>query len=293
MKITPRPRSRAWTTYLSTMPDWRTPSAEVGSSRMRTFAPKYTARAIATAWRSPPESVPTGWFGSRTSMPILPISSRITFFANPMSSLRAGPMPRVGSEPRKKLRQMDIRGTVARSWNTTEMPAARASRGPPKCTLCPSTRSSPSSCGCTPERILISVDLPAPLSPSTQVSSPPLTCIEMSRSAITLPKYLLTFRTSRSGMTFFESFIALPSTPRARGTPSHNCVHAHRQEKDHTQEGVVPVAFPAGEDDADLSKPDDQRADGRSDRRAIAAGQKAAADYGGDDVEELLAHALA
>jgi hypothetical protein len=34
-----------------------------------------TARAIATAWRSPPDSVPTGWSGSRTSMPILRSSS--------------------------------------------------------------------------------------------------------------------------------------------------------------------------------------------------------------------------
>ena len=29
---------------------------------------------------------------------------------------RSGPAPFVGSEPRKKLRQIDISGTVARSW---------------------------------------------------------------------------------------------------------------------------------------------------------------------------------
>ena len=36
-----------------------TPSAEVGSSRISTRAPKYIALPIASAWRSPPESVPT------------------------------------------------------------------------------------------------------------------------------------------------------------------------------------------------------------------------------------------
>ena len=172
MKITARPISRAWITYLSTIPDWRTPRAEVGSSRIRTFAPKYTARAIAIAWRSPPDSVPTVWSGSRTSMPILDISSRMIRWAPLMSSRWSGPRPRVGSLPRKKLRHTDISGTVARSWNTVAIPRARASRGPEKLTGSPSNSTSPLSGECTPERILISVDLPAPLSPSTQVTWP-------------------------------------------------------------------------------------------------------------------------
>src|SRR2546421_8255580 len=129
------------------------------------------------------------------------------------------------------------------------MPAARASRGPPKCTSLPSMRNSPSSCGWTPERILMRVDLPAPLSPSTHVTSPARTSIEMSLSAMTLPKYLLTWRTSSSGALFW--FIT-SSTPRARGATSHQCVHANRDKKDHAQEGEVPVRIPPGEDDADL-----------------------------------------
>ena len=52
------------------MPASLTPSAEVGSSRMRTRAPRYSARAMASVWRSPPESVPTIWSVERTSMPI-------------------------------------------------------------------------------------------------------------------------------------------------------------------------------------------------------------------------------
>src|SRR5882672_4416298 len=245
---------------------------------------------MATAWRSPPDSVPTGWFGSRTSMPIFCISSRMTRFANRASSLLASPKPTVGSEPRKKLRQIDMSGTVARSWNTTEMPAARASRGPPNRTLAPSMRNSPSSCGWTPDRILIRVDLPAPLSPSTHVTSPARTSIEMSFSAITLPKYLLTWRTSRRGAPLW---LMASSTAGARGAPPDEGVHAHGDEQDHAEEGEVPVRVPPGEDDADLREADDKGADRRADGGPIAAGQETAADDRGDDEEEFLAHALA
>ena len=88
-----------------------------------------------------------------------------------MSTRRSGPSPFVGSEPRKKLRQIDISGTVARSWKTVAMPRSLASRGELKWVSSPSTRSWPSSWRWTPERILMNVDLPAPLSPSTQVTS--------------------------------------------------------------------------------------------------------------------------
>ena len=117
-----------------------------------------------------------------------------------MSIRRSGPAPFSGSEPRKKLRQIAISGTVARSWNTVAMPASLASRGEQKRVGSPSTSSSPSSCWCTPERILISVDLPAPLSPSTQVTSPALTTVETSLSAMTFPKYLPMPRTSSSAL---------------------------------------------------------------------------------------------
>ena len=200
MKITPRPWARAWMTYLSTIPDCLTPSALVGSSRMRTLAPKYTARAIETAWRSPPDSVPTVWLGSRTSMPILAISSCMTRWACLMSMRCSGPRPFVGSLPRKKLRHTLMSGTVARSWNTVAIPRARASRGLVNVTGSPFISSSPLSGVWTPDRILISVDLPAPLSPSTQVTSPALTFSEMSWSALTDPKYFeIPLASSRHG----------------------------------------------------------------------------------------------
>ena len=61
----------------------------------------------------------------------------------------------------------------------------------------------------------MNVDLPAPLSPSTQVTWPELTTVETSFSAITLPKYLLISRTSSSGVPFVSLMSAPP--PRAGG----------------------------------------------------------------------------
>ena len=55
------------------------------------------------------------------------------------------------------------------------MPWSSASRGEPKVTGLPSTFNVPSVCGCSPEMILIRVDLPAPLSPRTQATSPAFT----------------------------------------------------------------------------------------------------------------------
>src|SRR5579859_2617236 len=92
------------------------------------------------------------------------------------------------------------------------MPAARASRGPASVTGTPSISTAPESGGNTPDRILISVDLPAPLSPRTQVTSPAFARSEISFSAIALPKYFTTSRTSSSGS------VMRPSPPGALGT---------------------------------------------------------------------------
>jgi len=103
------------------------------------------------------------------------------------SSTWNGPNRLRGSEPRKKFRQTLISGTTARSWYTVAIPRSSASRGEVNLTGSPSTLNSPVSCWCTPARILIKVDFPAPLSPSTQVTSPALTTVDTSRSAMTLP----------------------------------------------------------------------------------------------------------
>ncbi|KPI10546.1 protein of unknown function DUF1602 [Actinobacteria bacterium OK074] len=114
--MTPRPRSRAVAMYFSTTPDCLTPSAAVGSSRISTRAPKYTARAMATDWRWPPDRVPMGWSRSSRTMPMFRSSVSAVCFIPAMSRRRTGHTPRVSSEPRKKLRHTGIRGTVARSW---------------------------------------------------------------------------------------------------------------------------------------------------------------------------------
>src|SRR6266566_8363852 len=170
------------------------------------------------------------------------------------------------------------------------MPCSSAWRGESKDTWVPSTSYVPELGWCSPEMILIRVDLPAPLSPSTQVTSPARTSIEMSFSAMTLPKYLLTWRTSSNGALFW--FIT-SSTPRGRRAASHQCVHADRDEQDHAKEREVPVGVPPGEDDANLREADYQRADRCADRGPIPAGQQTAADDRGDDEEEFLADALA
>src|SRR6266540_5428740 len=51
-------------------------------------------------------------------------------------------------------------------WCTMPIPAAMACCGAVKCTGCPSTLVSPSSGRCIPYKIFISVDLPAPFSPT-------------------------------------------------------------------------------------------------------------------------------
>ena len=96
------------------------------------------------------------------------------------------------------MRHTDISGASARSWNTAAMPALRASRGDVKCTGVPYIVYSPELGWCTPDRILMNVDLPAPLSPSTQVTLPASTLVVMFSSAVTLPKYLQMLRSSRS-----------------------------------------------------------------------------------------------
>ena len=63
MKMQEWPESRALRTNRSTPCVSATPRLLVGSSRMIRSLSKCIARAIATAWRSPPESEPIGVVG--------------------------------------------------------------------------------------------------------------------------------------------------------------------------------------------------------------------------------------
>jgi hypothetical protein len=55
MKITATPRFLASSTMRGTCDACFTPKAAVGSSRISTRAPKWTARAMARDWRAPPD----------------------------------------------------------------------------------------------------------------------------------------------------------------------------------------------------------------------------------------------
>src|SRR5262249_52170988 len=71
-------------------------------------------------------------------------------------------------------------------------PAASASRVPVNRTARPSSRSSPSKSGITPDRIFINVLLPAPFSPTMACSSPRAMSNETSDSATTPGKRFVT-----------------------------------------------------------------------------------------------------
>src|SRR2546422_10631617 len=68
-------------------------------------------------------------------------------------------------------------------------------------TTSPSNRTSPESAGWMPAMHLINVDLPAPLSPTSAITSPSRTSKSTSVSACTEPKLLLIPRTASVGAT--------------------------------------------------------------------------------------------
>src|SRR3954462_12625323 len=104
------------------------------------------------------------------------------------------------------------------------MPLSRASCGLETAVRLPSSKISPSSYWKTPEIALITVDLPAPLSPATATTSPGWTSNETLLSACTPPKCLETLRTERMGAVSLN------------GAPSHEAalglIDQHRDDDD-------------------------------------------------------------
>src|SRR5581483_6473157 len=163
------------------------------------------------------------------------------------------------------------------------MPCANAARWEENTTGLPSTAIVRSSGLSRPESILISVDLPAPLSPSRQTISPALTVRLTSFSATTVPKYFDTERASMSGTALDAMASILVHV--AAGV----VIDEHGDEQHQAEDRLVPVVVDAGEEEA---LPDDakgERADRRADDRAGAAGERRAADDRGDRCLEFLA----
>ena len=201
-----------------------------------------------------------------------------------MSIRRSGPAPFSGSEPRKKLRQIAISGTVARSWKTVAMPRGLgvARRGEAR-------RLAVEQQLALVVRVHAREDLDQRRLAGAVVAEHAghLTGVDDGRDVLErddVAEVLDDARAPRAA----RGHRRAPSAP-----PADVGVDQHRGEQDHAEEQEAPVGVPARELDADERHPDDQGAHRRADRRAEAARQQAAAGDRGDDVVELLADALA
>ena len=103
------------------------------------------------------------------------------------------------SRPRYRFAAMSSAGDTASVWNTVSMPASRASCVLRKSTASPATSIVPESGACAPEKHLISVDLPAPLSPITASTSPGYRSMSAPLRPTTLPKSLVMPRPFSTG----------------------------------------------------------------------------------------------
>src|ERR1700691_4624592 len=136
------------------------------------------------------------------------------------------------------------------------MPLSRASCGEAKATRRPSSTISPSSAWNTPEIALISVDLPAPLSPASATTSPGKTSSETLVSAWTPPKCLETPRTTRIG----ERSLNLPPTQKT----TLRLIDQHGDDDHRADRDELPERLDIDEHQAVLDHCDDQRAGDRS-----------------------------
>ena len=147
-----------------------------------------TARATATDWRWPPESVATGWR-----------IERIVVTREARERLRRLRLHRRLAQPRRRVVRLaaevhvldDVEVVAEREILVDDLdPERAASFGPWIVTGWPSKTISPPSIGWMPATHLISVDLPAPLSPTSAMTSPARTSKSTSVSACTEPKRL-------------------------------------------------------------------------------------------------------
>src|SRR3954447_24916260 len=154
------------------------------------------------------------------------------------------------------------------------MPSDRAWSTERSSTSSPRMRIRPASGFWKPEMILINVDLPAPLSPSRPRTSPLRRCRSTSRSAVTGPKRLATPSTRRTSSLVSRS----SATSAALSHPSDVDVDDHRDEDRDAEDEVEVVGADALDGQAVAQDAEEQRAEQRPDRGALAAGQQRAAD---------------
>src|SRR5215218_854985 len=88
--------------------------------------------------------------------------------------------------------------------------------------------------------------------------------------------------------------VSVMSTHLSSGRESLDVEVDHHGEQQHdAEEGLEPVRVPPGVDDAEAGHAEDEGTDGDADGVAVAAGEERATHDGGDDVEELVADAVA
>src|ERR1700742_2792424 len=147
------------------------------------------------------------------------------------------------------------------------MPSERAWSTERSSTSSPLTISRPSSGFWKPEMILIRVDLPAPLSPSSPSTSPFLRCRLMFSSAVTGPKRLATFSTRRTSPC---SSVSDASDATAPPHAADVDVDHHRHEDRDAEDEVQVVGVHSLQHQAVAQDAQEQRAEERADRRAFA-----------------------
>ena len=143
----------------------RSESAEVGSSRTRTRGSWDRARASTICWRSLEPSRSTTVPSGRSRPARSAISRARTWTSRPRYN---GPRP-LPRRARARFSATVCPGRIPASicWWTVTIPARSAASGLPSRSGTPATRTSPASGTTAPARIRMSVDLPAPLAPTS------------------------------------------------------------------------------------------------------------------------------
>ena len=195
---------------------WRWSSAELGSSRMSSLGFSRSARAIATSCRSPGPRSPSGAWTS-TSRPSWRSRSRLRAS---ISRREISPLW-TGSRLTNRLASTGRSGNSPGCCRTTPMPSFRAALGLSIVAVLPSNSMTPRSGRTMPASTFVSVDLPAPLSPTSAWIEPRSTTRFMSSSTTVPPKRLAMVRTNRIG----ESDIG--TAPRPHRDLEADCVRRH------------------------------------------------------------------
>src|SRR5712691_11628071 len=190
-------------------------SAAVGSSITMTRAFVVSAFAISTSCWSAIESPRASRSGSRRtpSCSNTPAASR---------RIRLPSMRRKrfsGCVPTKMFSATLRSGKSVGSWKMIAIPAACDCFAVSKIASSPSRTSRPASGRWTPARILTSVDLPAPFSPTRPCTSPAKSAMSPSSSACTAPKLFSACSSESTGSECVVVTMVLEEAPRCAAPP--------------------------------------------------------------------------